>query len=415
MEGGPKPNRKSPLIRTIIVIVMVFAAISILLFYYQSIRNFFKFNEIDFTSYVRASGWFFGGENPYQEVPRRFIYPLFMLLAVYPLTLLQKGPFLSGVSIAIWSAGLYASFFATLGAAWKYFYIYNSKTAALRKNLFWIALMVIMLHPFLQDEFLNGQVNLYVLGATAAFFFFLVRGKALPAALMLAIAVSIKISPAICLLLLFFERRYRVFFYFVILIILFNILIPFLINSQSLSYYKYVIDEVLPKVTGSDFRWGFRQFSILSTVSYLFKITWNPLVKVAVLGLLTLGMFFPIVKYAPKPYHNATPFQKFYIFAALISIVPLVFPMSEPHHLLLQTIPVLAVLAYWKETYNGERGFWRDKLSLLFLISILGFHIGHGLKDTPIRLLSLLGVYIGLIWLLKKHREHRPDLQETVG
>jgi len=402
MHSETKSKFRNTVIRAVVAVVILFALISILLFYYQSIRNFFKFDEIDFTSYIRASGWFFGGENPYQAVPRRFIYPLFLLLVVYPLTFLQKGQVLSGISIGLWSAGLYVAFFATLGAAWKYLYRYTSKLSALRKNLFWIALMVLMLHPFLQDEFLNGQVNLYVLGATAAFFFYITRQKPFPAALMLTIAVSIKISPAICLLFLFFDRQYRIFLYFLALVILFNIALPYLINGAGLGYYKFVFDEVLPKVTGSDFRWGFKQFSILSTFSYLFKIHWNPYIKIAVLGILTLGMFWPILKYAPRPYHNATPFQKFYTFAALISIIPLVFPMSEPHHLLLQTIPILAILSYWNYVYEGELGFWHDCLSLLFLISVIGFHIGHGLKDTPIRLLSLLGVYIGMIWLLKK-------------
>ena len=395
-------HRQNFYLRAIVIIVVLFAAVSILLFYYQSIRNFFKFDEIDFTSYIRASGWFFDGENPFQEAPRRFIYPLFMLLVVYPLTFLQKGQFWSGVSIALWSAGAYVSFFATLSAAWKYLYRYKTKYAALRRNLFPTALMILMLHPFLQDEFINGQVNLYVLGALAGFFFFLTRKKAFPAALMLAAAASIKISPALCLLLIFFDRQYRIVFYFVILMLIFNIGIPYLVNSESINYYGYVVSEVLPRVSESDFQHGFRQFSIISTLSYLFDIHWNPLIKMGALSILSLGLFIPVIKYGSGSYHEASPLYRFSIFASVVSIIPLVFPMSEPHHLLLQAIPVLAILGYWKIVVDHKEGFWRDGLSLLFLICIISFHVGHGLKDTPIRLFSLLGVYFGMIWLLKR-------------
>ena len=335
---------------------------------------------------------------------RRFIYPLFILIVVYPLTFLQKGNLLSGISIGLWSAGLYASFFATLGAAWKYLYGYDSIKQALAKNVFGAALMVLMLHPFLQSEFLNGQVNLFVLGATAGFFFLLIRGKPFGAAVMLAIATSIKISPAVCLLYVLFSRQYRTVGYFLVMIVLFTIALPYLVNAESLSYYAYVVDEVLPKVTGSDFYYGFRQFSILSTVSFLFHIHWNPLVKVAVLCVLALGLVVPIVRLAPRRYSEASPLYKFATFGSLVTIIPLIFTMSEPHHMLFQAIPFLAILAYWKKTLDSGSGFFRDRLAVLFLLSVIGYHVGHGLKDTPIHLISLIGVYVGMLWMLNKLR-----------
>lgn len=399
-----KQKRQQMAIKAISIIVILFSALSVLLFFYQSIHNFFRFPEIDFSSYLRASEWFFDGGNPYRDIMRRFIYPLFILIVVYPLTFLQKGNLLSGVSIGLWSAGLYVSFFATLGVAWKYLYGYNSIRDALKNNQLGAALMVLMLHPFLQSEFLNGQVNLFVLGATAGFFFLLIRGKPFGAALMLAIAVSLKISPGICLLYVLFSRQFRTIGYSLVVIVLLNILLPYCINADSLSYYGYVVDKVLPKVTGSDFEYGFRQFSILSTVSYLFHIHWNPLVKVAVLCFLAIGLVLPIAWLVPRRFVEASPLRKFATFGSLVAIIPLIFPMSEPHHLLLQAIPFLAILAYWKQILDSGRGFFHDKLSLLFLLSVIGYHVGHGLKDTPIHLISLIGVYAGMLWMLHKMR-----------
>lgn len=394
-------------LRIVIVLVIACAFASLALFFYQSIRNFFKFAQIDFTSYVRASGWFFDGDNPYQAATRRYLYPLFLLLVVYPLTFLQQSRLASGLSIALWSAGSLAAFFAVLGAVWRYLYNYASAWKAVRDNLLPAALMVVMLHPFLQDEFLNGQVNLYVMSATAAFFIFLVRDKQFAAGVMLAIAVSIKISPALCLLCVLFSGQYRAAVYAVVMIALLTVILPSMVNSQSLDYYRFVYDDILPRVSGSDIALGFNQFSIVGTFSSLFSIHWNPLAKVAVLGVLALGMTVPLKGMNSCRIERTTPRERFTAFAALVSIIPLIFPMSEPHHLLLHTIPFLATLAFWRDLIQNRKNLLRDGLSLLFLTCVVGLQIGHGLKETPIRLLSLFGIYIGMIWLLVRFRTER--------
>ncbi|MEW5796929.1 MAG: glycosyltransferase family 87 protein [Candidatus Zixiibacteriota bacterium] len=203
-------------------VVITVAAGSLLLFYYQSVRNYFKFAEIDFTSYLRASAWFFSAENPYQEVTRRYLYPLFLLVVVYPFTLLQQGPLGKSVSISVWSLGAVATFLATMAATWKHQFNLASKRSALRANLLPAALLVLMLHPFLQDEFLNSQANLYVLGCIAAYFFFLERDRQFWATLFLAAAASIKVAPALCLLYAVVSKQFRTPVYFVVLVVAFN-------------------------------------------------------------------------------------------------------------------------------------------------------------------------------------------------
>lgn len=133
---------------------------SILLFFYQSIRNYFRFDEIDFTSYVRISQWFRHGQNPFQEVSRRYIYPFFTVILVYPMTFFKASSFLEGISIGLWSLGLYFCLFRTIGKSAGLMTGRDSAWKVLKTNILFTALIVIMLHPFQQDEFLNGQIYL---------------------------------------------------------------------------------------------------------------------------------------------------------------------------------------------------------------------------------------------------------------
>jgi hypothetical protein len=317
----------------------------------------------------------------------------------------MSSPALRAITAGIWSLGLYVSLFLTLGAGWKMMYGHRSLIDALKKNIFMIAILVLMVHPSLQDEFLNGQVNLFVMGATAGFLILLERNRLFGAALLLAIAASIKIAPGFALFYVLFSRQYKVALYFFPLAFLFCVGIPYMINEQSLEYYRYFVSVVMPTITGSDLEGGFRSFSIISTLSYLLNIHWYPPFKILATGVLAAGLLIPIVFYAREGFQDTGKLFRFTTFGAIVSVVPLTFPMSEAHHLLLQIIPFIAIIAYWRYLIENKESLLRDRLSLVFLLSGLGYHVGHGLKDTPIRLLSLIGVYCGLILLLKKHRE----------
>lgn len=383
-------------------VAIAFAFLSLAVFYYQCVRNINKFDDIDLTSYIRASEWFFGGENPYQEISRRFIYPLFLLNVMYPFHWCLQSPLGKTIAAGFWSLGLYLSFFLALAANWKRIYRHDSLREALGRNKVTIAVMVLVLHPSLQDEFLNGQVNLFVMGAMAAFFIFTERDKPGWAGFFLAIATAIKIAPAVCLLYLLLNGRYRAVLYFIPILIFFVIGLPLLINPHSLEYYRYFVAEVMPHLTISEFEAGFRSFSLISTIGYLFNIHWWPPLKIAAIGFLTSALFVPILLIARKNFDSSNYLVRFTGFAAIVSIIPLTFPMSEAHHLLLQVIPLIAVIAYWKKIIDNGQSLISDRLSLLFIGVALGLNVGHGFKDTPIRLMSLIGLYVGMIWLLKK-------------
>ena len=397
-------NTKAALFKYAGWLILAFSAVSVVLFFYQSINNFYKFNEIDFTSYVRASQNFYNGNNPYLATPRRFSYPLFLAVILYPMTWLQSGQIMKGFSIGLWSLGAYVSFFAVIWAGWKKLEYDSGGTLLLKEGPLIAAVIVALLHPFLQSEFINGQINLYVMAAMAGYFFMLESDRQFAASLFLAIGASIKISPGICLLYVLFTQQYRTIGYFSALFLLFNFGLPLLVNHQSMDYYNYYGTVVLHDAAEHDFLAGWRSFSIISTLSYLFKIHWNPAMKMTVISGLAVLLALPVYFTACRHSSKLNSRIRITIFSGLIAIIPLSFPISEPHHLLILTVPFIVIVHYWYKTYRAGGNPFKDYLSLLFLAVVAGLQIGHGLKDVPLRLACLIALYIGLLQLVKKMR-----------
>jgi len=392
----------SSLVKALKIIIIFFSLISILLFFYESIRNHNYLNGNDLTSFINSSRLFHQGENPFASGSQPHIYPLFLAMAVYPLTFLQSGFIPRVFTASLWSLLSYLAFFLTIIISWRFVDRIKSGVIVLRQNLFPIAILILMLHPFLWDEFQSGQTNLIVLGGIGGFFGMLRKDRQLWAALFLSVAASITIGPALCILYVLFTRQYRAAMAFIPLIFLFNIGFPFLINPQSLDYYKYFFAEVAPRMTEGEAAGGFKSFSIISTIGHLFAISWTTNLKQALTGLFTIGLLIPPALAAAGHILNARRIFIYTFFATIVCVIPLIIPMSEPHHLLIMTIPFIAILIYWKNIIATKSGFWRDSLSLLFLGCVITLQLGHAFRQTPLRLLALLGIYIGLNMLLRR-------------
>ncbi len=391
------------LTRLVTIALILFAGCSLILFFYQSITVVNKLALIDLTGYIKASKRFFSDINPYLEGKRRFIYPLFLLIIVYPLQSLVTTPLGKSIAAAIWSCGAFTTFFLTVAASWKYLYG-QTQIASLRYRIVQTAILVVMLHPFLQDEFLNGQTNLFVIGALCAFYLFSENQKELWAGFFLAIAAALKIAPAFCLAYVLFTKQWRTIGYFVFFFLLFTLGIPLLINAKTVSLYQYYINDVMPSLTALETLEGFRSFSLPSTAGHLFGFAWSSTTKVIASACTALLLWLPIWLRAKDRFTQASASYKFTCFSAIIATLPLAFPMSEAHHLLLLTMPFMAVIAYWEYLISMGKSPLNDKLTLLLLLSIFGLHVGHGLKEIPLRCISLIGVYVCMLELLKQKR-----------
>jgi hypothetical protein len=116
-----------------------------------------------------------------------------------------------------------------------------------------------------------------------------------------------------------------------------------------------------------------------------------------------------------KQFTHASASYKFSCFSAIVAALPLAFPMSEAHHLLLSTLPFIAVLSYWENMIKNGQSPLQDKLTLLILLSIFGLHVGHGLKEIPLRCISLIGVYVCMLELLKQDHERKNSPRSTIA
>ena len=400
------------LARLLKLLIIVFSISSLLLFFYQSIRNHNYLGGNDLTSYLNSSRLFYNGENPFTSGARPYIYPLFLSVVVYPLSLLQSGYLQKTFAAAIWSLISYFAIFMTIISSWRFLQRLKSYLQTIREIMLPVALLILMIHPFLQDEFLNGQANLIVLGGIGGFFFMLQKDRRLWAALVLAVAASIKIAPVLCLVYALFKRQYSAIFAFFLFVFLFNLGIPYLINHQSLQYYGHFISEILPRISTHEAQSGFRSFSIVSTIGHLFSIDWPTPAKLGLTCLCLVGLLIPPLTIAHRAVTKHDRYFNYTFFATIICIIPLTFPMSEAHHLLILTIPFIAILAYWKNIITTRKVFWHDGLSLLFLFSIIILNLGHAFKHIPLRLPALLGIYVGMnicLWRLKDRAKPRQD------
>lgn len=388
--------------RIIKTFVIILATISVLLFFYQSIRNHNYENGNDLTTYFKSSQLFYQGENPFTEGSRPYIYPLFLVIVVYPLSLLQSGFFTKAVAASIWSAISYFAFFTTILASFSYLTRNNRLWSVFKKQILPISLTVLILHPFLQDEFLNGQVNLIVLGCVAGFFFMLKRDLQLPASVFLAVAASIKIAPAICLAYVFFTGQYRSLLYFPIILFIFVIGLPLVINPASFDYYHHLMTYVYPRLTAHEAESGFKSFSLVSTILALTGSSPGAPAKIALTGFMSALLLTPVYLLYRKFSNPKNRSGRLTVFSAIVVVIPLVFPMSEPHHLLILAIPIIIILYYWKTLLSAGRSLLIDRIAMLFISAVIFLHLGHAFKETPLRLMGLLGVYFGLLLVLRK-------------
>lgn len=393
------------LVKTLKIITVLFSLALIIWFFYQSILHHSNPNGNDLTALTNASRQFYEGENPYAISSGQYIYPLFPAMAAYPMTFLQSGFIPKVICASLWSSLSYLAFFLTIIMSWRFVDRIKSGATILRQNLFSIALLTLILYPFLREEFLNGQINLIVLGGIGGFFGMLRKDRQLWAALFLSVSASISIGPAVCILYVLFTRQYRAAMAFIPLLFLLNIGFPYMINPQSLDYCGYFLAEVVPHLTENWAAGEFGSYSILASIGHIFSIGWSINTKLALTGLCGIGLFLPPTLLAMGYIMKAGRFFIYTFFATIICIITLIFPMFKPYHLLIMTIPFIAILIYWKKTIGAKKPIWKDSLSLLFMGCVIALHLGLIYKQFSVSCLSLAGIYLGfnmLLWRLKQ-------------
>lgn len=152
----------------------------------------------DLVGYLEASRALYAGADPY-HLPDRFpyIYPLFLAAVIRPLAAVPLP-----LATIVWFAFQSACLWYVLRTAGSHAGVHDADRAAAA------AAIVAVFGDVLQNEFLNGQVNLIVLALSVAAIHLTDRKPHVASAL-LGAAIAVKLTPALLLLYWLIERRYR--------------------------------------------------------------------------------------------------------------------------------------------------------------------------------------------------------------
>ncbi len=316
-------------------IISAIAALIIVLLLVQTFHRSSRDIGNDLTCYLIASKIFFSGNNPYQiDSIFPYIYPQFFNIIIYPFTIIPYW-----IAVLIWfTLGVFALFFSVR------FFLKNLDKKISNKNIIsYFSIITILLFAILQDNFLNGQVNILVLFFLILFLNFSSQNKVFLSSLFLAFAISIKITPVIFLAYLLIQKKYKIFVLTILLSITFIIILPyFFTGNNSLKYYEYYLSTfILHRATNFNQELQHIGFSLTALLGNFFP-------KLAIVISLTVIMFFNIlfqIKKSTLPinFKNSLLFSLFLISILLIS------PMSEGHHLIFVLPSIIFLLYYFFE------------------------------------------------------------------
>lgn len=234
------------------IAAVVFIAVVSVILLIQSYGKATRDSGYDFTSYIYASALLAEQQNPYDpgavlkkktdypKPPFPYIYPL---TAAFLLTPFNYIPY--QVSVVIWFIGGLISLLVTIHVL--------SNSASKDKSFFhkrtgfpvFSALIILLLINIIQNNFLNGQINFVILLLLVLCYRSYAKGSSITAAFLLALAVSIKLTPALFLLYFLINREYKLVLFSLIFIPVL-ILLPYLAAGNKIwEFYFYYYSHFL--------------------------------------------------------------------------------------------------------------------------------------------------------------------------
>jgi alpha-1,2-mannosyltransferase len=341
-------------------VTLTLIATLIIVFLYQNYSKAYKPNGTDFTSYLLSADALKNGESPYEPVtPFKYIYPMFLAMALIPMTFLPKWLVHGLWSLINWSA-LFATFVMLMRLS-----LHRIERRPWLEYVIPIAAVLFLHVGVLQDQFRTGQVNLFVLFFCALFLYCEQTGKSWQAALSLAIAGAIKLTPLFFIVYLMVRRRFGL----VALVLLFFAFLCFLpvifLGSDIIPIYAKYINGFIHKSLTHPTESHEIFFNLPTLVQrYLPILQWISVVPMVV-------MFFATAAIAGIDWifyrrHNEQV-SGWTLHLYLLGIL-LITPRSELHHYTLMLPTAALVFLVW--VYVAQKN---QHLLLLVLMYICGF------------------------------------------
>ncbi|TDL99575.1 MAG: hypothetical protein C4K58_06705 [Flavobacteriaceae bacterium] len=292
---------------------------SIILIVIQTFRRAFRPIGNDFTCYLISASDFIQGKNPYTtDSAFPYIYPQFFDVLMLPFTFVPYW-----LAVFLWISISYFSLFYTIKIILR---ILNPENYSFYNTLVYFSAINLLQFAILQNNFLNGQVNIILLFLCTLFLYYHLRKNIFFESLFLAIAISIKITPAFLLIFLLFHKKIKTILLTSVLAFLFIFGLPFLLTGfKSIEYYKYYLDTfILHKTMQGDEIIGYSLSSIFSYVTPKFAVILSAFTMIVV---NFLNQKLSVIE--------SSKIQKTILFSLYLISILFISPMSEGHHLIL--------------------------------------------------------------------------------
>ena len=356
----------------------------VLILFIQMLVRALRGDVNDFTSYLLSADALFKGNNPYETgIPFHYIYPLFPAFLLIPFSLIP-----SWIAGTVWFL-LNVTFFTHI-------YLLIAKCCIDKQLSFSyklglpLLLILILLLNIMQNNLLNGQINIIVLQLCLIFFHYWKKGETIISALFLAAAISIKLVPLIFLILVIQRRNYYLLIYTVVFALLFTIVIPSLFLGEELvGLYGNYFNTLLLKGASLEIPGNSMFFTLSGFLSYIIpslkNVIWLKLIS-ALLVIIALLAFS--LKMEDKFYSkNSIVVISLYFLGIL-----LVSPMSETHHLIF-ILPALTIVTFNILNLKSFNRLTRINIIIFFLFYIAGTFY----QVNPFYFLSIIWLSILLI------------------
>jgi hypothetical protein len=323
---------------------LAFIAVVLLVLLFQTLRKAYRLDGNDLTSYLLSAQALLDGGNPYAiNTPFPYIYPLFLAFVIVPLTM-----------VPYWVANVAWFILNVIGLLISCIVLIEAAHDEIKADIGWhlaIPGLIVFLVAFspIQNNLLNGQVNLIVLACCIMFFKSFTRNSAAVGAVWLAAAIALKLLPAVLLGFLLVRRKFRFALFTVAFAILFCLLPGLIVGENLLAYYASYLHSFLLRGLAAVGGGEATGFNLQSLLAYFFpwfgQSAWVRLVSLLLSALLVLAVDLVVIR-SPHAQRHVWGFCAYLIGSLLLS------PVGETHHLVF-AIPAI-VLVGMKAVFDGD-------------------------------------------------------------
>jgi uncharacterized membrane protein len=206
---------------SLVILILIFTTLS-----FQTFGRAFREGGYDFTSYLLSSETFWNGGNPYlTQSSYPYIYPLFLAVVFIPFVYLK--PVLSD------SLFLMANMYLLFNSFFQIIKYFIREKFSLSGLILPSLVLTVFLLEVIQNNLLNGQINIAVLFFTILFLVFYFKEKPVESSLFLSLGISIKLTPLIFLFFLLKRKEYKIIVITILFSLLFTFGIPYLIQGNN--------------------------------------------------------------------------------------------------------------------------------------------------------------------------------------